>query len=119
VQESIDLLVKIERYQVEHYARFLTKLSSIQEPQTDGRLLDSTMVLFGSGMGNANSHTNHDLPVVLAGGGFRHGFHRSLPEESNKRIPLCNLYLSMLQNFGVETDNFSQSTGTLSGLESA
>ena len=67
---------------------------------------------------NAN-HTNSDLPIILAGGGFRHGELLQLPAESNKRVPLCNLFLSMLQRFGVETDEFSMSTGTLTGLELA
>lgn len=117
--ENIELLVQIERYQVEHFARFLDKLNAIREPETDRTLLENTMVLMGSGMGNANSHTNHDLPIILAGGGFRHGEHKKYPEESRARIPLSNLYLSMLQNFGVETDSFSMSTGTLTGLEQA
>ena len=77
------------------------------------------MVLLGSGMGNANSHTNTDLPIILAGGGFRHGEHRQYPHEARKRVPLCNLYVSMLQRFGVEADRFSAGTGTLSGLELA
>jgi hypothetical protein len=119
VQENIDLLVQIERYQVEQFARFLGKLKSIQQDESDLTLLDSTMALFGSGMGNANSHTNQDLPVLLAGGGFRHGEHRSYPVEARRRVPLCNLYVSMLQRFGVETDSFSTSSGTLSGLELA
>jgi len=117
VQESIDLLVQIERYQVEQFARFLDTLASIREPGSDATLLDNTMALFGSGMGNANSHTNNDLPVVLAGGGFRHGRHLRFPEEASKRVPLCNLYASLLQQFGVETDRFGTSTGTLTGLE--
>jgi hypothetical protein len=70
-------------------------------------------------MGNANSHINADLPILLAGGGFRHGEHRDYPSEQRKRVPLCNLYVSMLQRFGVETDRFSASTGTLTGLELA
>jgi hypothetical protein len=117
VQKSIDLLVQIERYQVEQYSRFIERLSTIHEPGSDRSLLDSSMVLFGSGMGNANSHTNHDLPIVLAGGGFRHGEHKLYPQEDRKRVPLCNLYLSLLQKFGVEVDAFSTSSGTLSGLE--
>ena len=56
-----------------------TSCKSIREPDGDGTLLDSTMVLFGSGMGNANSHTNTDLPIILAGGGFRHGEHKDYP----------------------------------------
>jgi hypothetical protein len=119
LQENIDLLVEIERYQVEQFSRFLGTLKSVQPEESDRSLLDSTMVLFGSGMGNANSHTNHDLPVLLAGGGFRHGQHRRYPAESRQRIPLSNLYLSMLHQFGVEADFFSTSTGTLTGLESA
>lgn len=117
VEESLDLLVQIEMYQMEQFAHFLDKLRSIPEPSSDGSLLDSTMVLLGSGMGNANSHTNNDLPIVLAGGGFKHGEHKRYPQNSRQRVPLCNLYLSMLQQFGVETDTFSMSTGTLRNLE--
>ena len=117
LQESIDLLVQIELYQMQQFARFLEKLRSIREPASNGTLLDSTMVLLGSGMGNANSHTNADLPVLLAGGGFRHGEHKQYSQEARRRVPLCNLYVSMLQRFGLETDRFSQGTGTLSGLE--
>ena len=117
VKANIDQLVQIEKYQVEQFARFLQKLRDLQDPHSGDSLLDSTMVLFGSGMGNGNSHTNTDLPIILAGGGFRHGQHLKSPAESSKRLPLSNLYLSMLQQFGVETDQFSQSTGTLRGLE--
>ena len=119
VRESIELLVQIEKYQVEQFARFLDKLAGLSEPNGPGSLLDHTMVLFGSGMGNANSHTNSDLPVILAGGGFQHGQMKQYPSESNKRVPLCNLYVSMLQRFGVETEFFGTSTGTLRGLELA
>ena len=117
--ENIELLVQIERYQMEQFTRFLDKLSTMSDPDSDQTLLERTMVLMGSGMGNANSHTNNNLPILLAGGGFQHGEHKQYPEETRKRVPLCNLYLSMLQQFGVETDAFSTSTGTLSGLELA
>ncbi|MCA9127728.1 MAG: DUF1552 domain-containing protein [Planctomycetales bacterium] len=116
-EANISLLVQIELYQVEQFARFVGKLKSIRQPNSDLTLLDSTMALMGSGMGNANSHTNNDLPVILAGGGFRHGSFVKYPNETRSRIPLCNLYTSMLQRFGVETDSFGGSTGTLSGLE--
>ena len=112
--ESIDALIKMERYQVEQFARFLAKLKSVSDG--GGTLLDHTMVLFGSGMGNANSHTNTNLPVVLAGGGFRHGEHKAYPEKGLGRQPLCNLYVSLLQRFGVGVDKFGTSTGTLTGL---
>ncbi|MFT4555156.1 MAG: hypothetical protein ACI92S_000485 [Planctomycetaceae bacterium] len=119
VKDSIELLVQIELYQMEQFARFIKKLRSIREPNSDGTLLDNTTVLMGSGMGDANSHTNNDLPIILAGGGFKHGEHKEYPKVSNRRVPLCNLFVSMLQRFGVETDQFSQGTTTLTGLELA
>lgn len=115
--EKIEKLVRIELYQMEQYARFLSKLSSIREAESDETLLDRTMVMLGSGMGNGNAHTNHDLPIILAGGGFKHGEHKNYPAETRQRVPLCNLYASMLQRFGVETDHFGTGTGTLTGLE--
>ena len=117
LQSNIDQLVQIELYQMEHFAKFVDRLKSIREPESDKSLLDSTMVLMGSGMGNGNSHTNSDLPIILAGGGFRHGEFQQYPSDRNKRVPLCNLFVSMLQQFGVETDDFGTSTSTLSGLE--
>ncbi len=117
VQESIDGLVKIEKYQMEQFARFLAKLKSLEDG--DGKLLDHTMVLFGSGMGNANAHTNNNLPMIFAGGGYKHGEHRAYPEKGLGRVPLSNLYLSMLQRFGVETNRFGLSTGTMRDLERA
>ncbi|MBI3880286.1 MAG: DUF1552 domain-containing protein [Verrucomicrobia bacterium] len=112
--EKIADLLKLEKYQMEQFARFLGKLKSIQDG--DGKLLDHTMVLFGSGMGNANAHTNNNLPVIFAGGGFKHGEHKSYPASGLGRQPLCNLYLAMLRRFGVETDRFGLSTGTLNGF---
>jgi hypothetical protein len=73
------------------------------------------MVFLGSNLGDASSHSVKNLPVILAGGGFRHGQHLAFnPDEPP---PLSNLYVSMLQRLGIETDKFSSSTGTLTGLE--
>ncbi len=113
-QESIDGLIKMERYQMEQFARFLAKLKSIEDG--DGTLLEHSMVLFGSGMGNANSHQNNNLPVILAGGGFKHGEHKAYPAKGLGRQPLCNLYVTMLQRFGMEVDKFGTSSSTLTGL---
>lgn len=108
----------IEEFQVKQMARFLDRLKTIKEP--DGTsLFDRTMVLLGSGMGNGSSHSNKNLPVLLAGGGFKHGEHKIYPEEDRKRVPLCNLYGSMLQRFGLEIDSFNKGSGTLTGLEIA
>jgi len=108
----------IEQFQVKQLSRFLDRLKSVEEP--DGQsLLDRTMVLFGSGMGNGSSHSNKNLPVLLAGGGFRHGEHKVFPGEKHRREPLCNLYVSMLQRFGLEVDQFNRGSSTLTGLEVA
>ncbi|MDF1740837.1 MAG: DUF1552 domain-containing protein [Verrucomicrobiales bacterium] len=108
-QENIDQLLVLEEYQFEQFARFLGKLKGIEDG--DGSLLDHTSVLFGSGMSNANSHSNSNLPVILAGGGFEHGEYKDVPMDHHK-VPLCNLYLSVLNRFGVERDSFGTSTGT-------
>lgn len=100
---------KVERYQMTHLARFLTKLQGLG-------LLDNTQVLFGSGMGDGSAHNNKNLPVLLAGGGYKHRTHLILPEAEQKRVPLCNLYLSMAQRFGAETNVFGRSKGTFGEL---
>lgn len=105
----------IELFYSSQFARFLENMKRLQV-SPDASLLDKTMVLFGSGMGNASSHSNRDLPLLLAGGGFRHGEHKDYPKVGSKQTPLCNLYVSMLQKFGLEIDQFGTSTGTLDRL---
>ncbi|HIF01566.1 MAG TPA: DUF1552 domain-containing protein, partial [Fuerstia sp.] len=118
VPEYITELSVIEQFHTTQIARFLEQLKVVQEP--NGKtLLDNTMVLFGSGMGNASSHSNKNLPLVLAGGGFRHGEHKShfKDEAGRQATAASNLFVSMLQRFGVETDKFGLSSSTLTGLE--
>ena len=92
--------------------KLMTSLASKSE---DGqRLLDRTMVLYGSNMGEANIHDNTNLPIILAGGGFKHGQHIAFSRNHN--APLCNLFVTMLQRLGVETDSFGSSTGNITGL---
>lgn len=114
VTENIEGLLKLEQYQTEQFARFLAKLKSI--PDGDGTLLDHSMVLFGSGMANANAHTNLNLPIILAGGGFKHGEHRVYPGSGLNRQPLCNLYVTMLQKFGVEVGQFGLGNARLTNF---
>ena len=83
-------------------------------PIGEGTLLDTTMILYGSNMGDANTHDNSNLPILLAGGALRHGSHQMYDAERN--TPLCNLYLTMLQHLGVPAERFSHSTGTLDAL---
>jgi hypothetical protein len=93
-------------------------LSQLTETKEEGQpLLDRTMVLYGTCMGSANSHSNVNLPVLLAGGGFKHGKHLAFDPKNN--YPLTNLYVSMLQRMGLETSEFSTSKGTMAGLEFA
>jgi hypothetical protein len=94
---------------------FLTSLSETQEGGAS--LLDQTMVLYGTCMGSANSHSNVNLPVLLAGGGFKHGQHLAFDTQNN--YPLSNLFVSMLQRLGLEVDEFSTGKGTMRGLEMA
>lgn len=91
-------------------------LAKLKQSQEDGgSLLDRTTVFLGSNLGDGSSHSVKNLPVLLAGGAFRHGQH--LPFDPQNSPPLCNLYVSMLQAMGIETDKFGTSTGTLTGLE--
>jgi hypothetical protein len=83
----------------------------------EGTLFDRTMVLYGSNLGDANTHVTTNLPVLFAGGGFRHGAHLAFNRERN--YPLPNLFVSMLQRLGIEADQFATSTGTMRGLEMA
>lgn len=111
-EESIGHLLTLETYQIEHFGKFLTRLAGIQDGEQT--LLDSTAVLFGSGMGNGNSHTNTDLPIVLAGGGYSHGEYRKVPSKGAGKVPLSNLFVDIAQRMGVEKDAFNESTGTFS-----
>ncbi len=102
-------LKKIETEIVESFDDLLTELGGRSDGS--GSLLDSTTVLFGSNLGNANSHEPRDLPILVAGGGYSHGRH--IVHEGEHNAPLCNLFVTLLQGMGVETDVFGQSTGTL------
>jgi hypothetical protein len=104
-----------EEGQFDSLAGFLGALADTREEGET--LLERTMVLYGTCMGSANSHSNYNLPVLLAGGGFRHGQHLAFDTKNN--YPLTNLYVSMLQRLGIETQEFSTGKGTLRGLETA
>jgi hypothetical protein len=103
--------VELEKMRV--LRAFLGKLKETREQ--DATLLDRTTVFFGSNLGNASSHSTRNLPVILAGGGFRHGRHLAFDPQNPP--PLSNLYVSMLRRLGVPADRFGSSTGTLRGLE--
>lgn len=113
--EALRQLKRIEKARLHEFRDFLQALDAT--PEQDAPLLDRTMVLYGSHMGDANRHSNDNLPILLAGGGFKHGQHLAFNPRRN--TPLANLHVSLLQRMGIETDRFASGTGTLSGLEFA
>ena len=110
---KIAQLTILETEVMKVFGTFLGKLANSREG--DASLLEKTMVLFGSNLGNASSHDTKNMPIILAGGGFRHGQHLAFDAQNN--YPRPKLYVSMLQRLGIETDTFAACTGTMDGLE--
>jgi hypothetical protein len=113
--ELLQELSIIERFYANQFATFLSKLKDTKD-STGRPLLDSTAVLFGSGMGNASSHSSRNLPVLLAGGGFQHGNHHRFERQSRNGRPLGDLFVSILQQFGIEQEQFSNNSSNLNHL---
>jgi hypothetical protein len=111
-EEKVRQLAEADREQMRLYKKLIQTLASKKEDED--RLLDRTMVLFGSNMGDANTHDNYNLPILLAGGGFKHGQHLAFKRDNN--LPLSNLFVTLLQRLGVESNTFGSSTGTITGL---
>ena len=107
--QKIEQLKVIETEILNCFNEFLNRMKKPTE--ADGHLLDQTSVLFGSNLGNANAHDPRNLPIILAGGGYRHG--QYVAHDNKKNTPLCNLYVNLLNNMEIETDSFATSSGTL------
>jgi hypothetical protein len=107
--EKIAQLRLIETAQLKALGTLMEKLKAKQEGSKS--LLDNTAVLYGSNLGNANSHDWHNLPLLLAGGGFKHGRHHTGDAKNN--TPMGNLFVRLMQNMGIEADTFASSTGAL------
>ncbi len=115
---SPEKLAQLERIDHEHMKQLAGLFASLKAHQEGNEsLLDRSMVLYGSNLGNANTHVTTNLPVLFAGGGFKHGRHLAFDRDRN--YPLPNLFVSILQRMGIETDHFASSTGTMRGLEMA
>ena len=109
-------LSQLEAADREHLLQLRRLIGDLAErPEMGRRMLDQTMVLYGSNLGDANIHDTTNLPVLLAGGGLRHGQHVAFSRQRNQ--PLCNLFVTMLQNLGIESDSFASSTGNLNQLQ--
>ncbi|MAI33773.1 MAG: hypothetical protein CMM07_19140 [Rhodopirellula sp.] len=111
-ETKVQQLMDADHQQMALLRKLFSQLAETRE--NEERLLDRTMILFGSNMGDANTHDNTNLPILLAGGGLQHGQHLAFRRDQNR--PLCNLYVTMLQRLGIETESFGSSTGTLNEI---
>ena len=98
----------MEQAVIDAWATFVRKLKTDQ-------LLNETMVILTSNLGNASAHDNRNMPVLFAGGGFKHGQHLAFDQTNN--YPLPNLYLSALHRLGLQDESFATSTGEMTGLD--
>jgi hypothetical protein len=113
-QELVDQIKKIDKFLVSHFARFLQKLDGLKEG--DGTLLDHSMIVYGSAIGDGNRHNHNDLPILLAGnanGSIATGRHLVYPKDT----PLNNLFLSMLDRMEAGVESLGDSNGRLTGLD--
>lgn len=102
----------VETFYMEQLSRFLSRLADMKSGS--GSMLDDTMVFFGSGISDASRHSNRNLPVLLAGGGFKHKGHvDAMQKHSQRQTPLNNLFTSMLQKFGIEIESFNGASGDM------
>mgnify|MGYP002817657202 CR=1 FL=1 len=112
-EAKLEQLQAIDQWHMKLLGELFDDLKSLEE--NGESLLDHSMILYGSNLGNAHAHTTLNLPTLFAGGGFRHGQHLAFDTERN--YPLPNLFVSMLQRMGIESDKFASSTGSMRGLE--
>ncbi|MEM7477802.1 MAG: DUF1552 domain-containing protein [Planctomycetota bacterium] len=112
-EEKLLQLAIVEQAIVNRWANFVRDLAETEDEH--GNLLDQTSVLLTSNLGNASNHSNKNMPVLFAGGGFKHAGHLAFDQKNN--YPLTNLFVSILQNCGLDIDEFATGKSTMSGLE--
>ena len=111
--KTLEKIAKIDQFYISEYARFLQQLKNLKEGE--GSLLDNTMIVYGSGIGDGNKHNHNDLPLILAGGGggtLQSGRHT----RANDGTPMTNLYLAMLERMGVNAKRIGDSSGVLGNV---
>jgi hypothetical protein len=115
VVEQMDKVAMINRYHVEQFAKWIATLKTAEEG--DRSVLDNSMIVYGAGLADGNTHTHHDLPTLIAGraGGFIKSGRRVV---YRKETPMCNLFLTMMDRMGTRLEHFGDSTGHLGGLDS-
>ncbi len=112
-EAKIAQLKAIDEWHMRLLSNLFDELKSVHEEGET--LLDRTMVLYGSNLGNADTHVTTNLPTLFAGGGFRHGQH--LAFDTARNYPLPNLFVSMLRRLGIDEGNFASATGPMRGLD--
>lgn len=115
VRELMDKVAKINQYQMEQFAQWVTKLKAVQEG--NGSLLDNSMIVYGAGLSDGNQHTHHDLPTLIAGHGGDNFIKTGRRVVYRKETPMCNLFLTMMDRMGTRMDHFGDATGHLNGLD--
>jgi hypothetical protein len=113
--DKLAQLKVLDEWHMKLLARLFSELKAVNEGGEN--LLDRTMILYGSNLGDANAHSTTNLPTLFAGGGFRHGQHLAFDQAQN--YPLPNLFVSMIQRMGLDESRFASSTGAMRGLEPA
>ncbi len=108
-------LTSIEKYYTSQFSRFLSRMKESKDAQGES-LFDTTAILFGSGMGNASSHSSRNLPILVSGGGMKHGQHHRFERHGRDGRPLSDLFVTLLQQMGIEKESFSTSQGNLNHL---
>ncbi len=114
-ETKIAELTRIEAAEFGVFSEFLQKMKGIRE--AGGHLLDHTAILFGSNLGNASAHSWRNLPILVAGGGYKHGHH--VAHDAKDNTPFANLFVPLAQRMGLGIEKFGSSTkSTIRGLES-
>jgi hypothetical protein len=113
--DKLNQLRAIDSSHMKLLAQLYSGFKAVKEGEEN--LLDRTMVVYGSNLGSANTHVNTNMPIIFAGGGFKHGQHLAFDTVPERNYPLANLYVSVLQRMGLNQDKFSSSTGLMKGLE--
>lgn len=112
-EKKLEQLAIVERAIVSQWGNFLRTLNGFED--TNGNLLDQTTSFLTSNLGNASNHSNKNMPVMIGGGHFQHAGHLAFSQQEN--YPLTNFYVSLLQQFNMEVDQFSTGTSTMDGLK--
>jgi hypothetical protein len=112
--ELMEKVRRINEYHTAQFAKWLTKLKSISEG--DSNLLDNCMIVYGAGLSDGNRHSHEDLPTLMAGSAGKH-FQTGRRIVCRRETPMCNLFLTMMDRMGVRTEHFGDANGPLQGLD--